>query len=239
MQPLPRATSAAVAAALNSRRAELEDAIHRRVRNGAEDRAAADAVVRRAAISATVAYALAGIEQTEPADEPVPDAVTAYARRAAREGIPLDALVCSFHICHTLLGDLIVEEVERQGFTKLRRVLRIQGELFERVFARTAAIYADEIARPPPARPAGTRRARQATARRRDGRLSRAGLRPRCLALRDCRDGRWCRPGSAAARVPARPRPAADPARGRVVLVLARRPASPVAVGAGARDRSG
>ena len=125
-------------ARLEARRPEIEQAILARVYAvsdpaGAEDPEYVQGL--RAAASAALDYGLAGIAPGE-RSEPIPPALLAQTRRAARSGVGLDTVLRRYFAGCTLLGDFIMQEAEDGGLLRgaaLRRVLRAQAALFDRL----------------------------------------------------------------------------------------------------------
>jgi hypothetical protein len=128
---------AALAARLAERRSSVERGIFARVRAvpgppGQEDAEYVDGL--RNAVSASVGYALAGLEGGAEAMPPVPAALVAQARAAARAGVPLDvALRRCFAGC-ILFGDFLLEAIGEAGAQpgdRLGEVVQSQVALFE------------------------------------------------------------------------------------------------------------
>jgi len=145
-------TGAELASRLRRRRGEIEQAILTRVqalsdpppRGGAEY-----AEGLRLAVAAGLEYGLDGIERGE-RDAPVPEALLAQARLAARFGVSLDTVLRRYFAGHTLLEDFLVEEAERSGFlgpAELKRLLRSQAAIVERLLAAVSEAYAEELGR--------------------------------------------------------------------------------------------
>ena len=104
----------------------------------------------RAAVSAGVGYGLEGVERGTEASLPVPEALLAQARLAARTGVGLDTVLRRYFAGHTLLEDFMVEEAERSpslGPTELKRLLRTQAALVDRLLAAVSEAYAAEAER--------------------------------------------------------------------------------------------
>jgi hypothetical protein len=146
---------AQIAAALRERRAEIEGAILIRVhavselppRGGPEY-----AEGLRAAVAAGVEYGLEGIERGEQSAPPVPEALLAQARLAARSGVSLDTVLRRYFAGHVLIEDFMVEEAERTellGPAELKRLLRSQAAIVDRLLAVVSEAYAEEAKRRP------------------------------------------------------------------------------------------
>jgi hypothetical protein len=148
-------------AALNARRAELEQAILARARAisdsaGIDDDEYAGAL--RRAVSAGVGFGLAGVEEEEGQTRPIPTALFAQARQAARSGITPDIALRQYFAGYTLLGDFIMQAAEDSGPVRgpaLGRVLHTQAVLFERLVIAVMGEYTRERGqrRPPEQRP--------------------------------------------------------------------------------------
>ncbi|HET7485865.1 MAG TPA: helix-turn-helix domain-containing protein [Solirubrobacterales bacterium] len=143
----------AIAAALRDRRGEIEQAILARAqalsepppRGGAEY-----AEGLRAAVSAGLEYGIEGIERGDQDPAPVPEALLAQARLAARFGVSLDTVLRRYFAGHTLLEDFMVQEAERSESldpAELKRLLRSQAAVVERLLATVSEAYAEELGR--------------------------------------------------------------------------------------------
>jgi hypothetical protein len=132
------------------RRVELVEAIFARVSDGAsfgrigtQDAAYLDGL--RDAIAAAVRYALEGIERGERlAVEPVPPVVLEQARRAARIGVSLDTVLRRYVVGHTLLEECVMGAAERGERDGLRRALRAQAAVLDRLLTAVSDAYVDE-----------------------------------------------------------------------------------------------
>jgi hypothetical protein len=136
--------------ALRARQSELEQAIASGVRAVSEPEESEDAEYEagsRAAISAAVEHCLAGIEYGEGWSGPIPSAAATHARRAARYGVSLDAVLRRYASGDRLLADFVMDEADRFPSQALRQVLRMQGVVLDRLMATIAAEYADELDR--------------------------------------------------------------------------------------------
>ena len=148
-----RQAGAALAARLRERRTEIEGATLLRVRAvSAMPRAAGPEYAEglRAAVAAGIAYGIEGIEHGERSFPPPPEALLAQARLAARSGVGLDTVLRRYFAGHTLLEDFMVEEAERlQSFgpSELKRLLRVQAALVDRLLAAVSDAYAAESER--------------------------------------------------------------------------------------------
>lgn len=104
-----------------------------------------------AAVAAVVDYALTGIEQGEEWSGPIPSAAITQARRAARNGVNLDTLVLRYIAGHRLLGEFVMDEADRSGYSShshaLRQLRRTQESLLERLTAAVAGEHLQEVER--------------------------------------------------------------------------------------------
>ena len=104
----------------------------------------------RAAVAAAVGYGIEAIEQGERAAPPPPEALLSQARLAARSGVGLDTVLRRYFAGHTLLEDFMVEEAERLesfGPAELKRLLRTQAALIDRLLTAVSTAYAEEAER--------------------------------------------------------------------------------------------
>jgi hypothetical protein len=143
--------SANVVARLRARLPEIERAIFSTLRASLSDPAGGgDAeYVRglRVTIVAVLDYALTGIETGEGWSAPIPSAAIVQARRAARNGVGLETVLLRYTIGNRLLGDFIMEEVDRLPSQVSRQLLNTQGTLVERLMAAVSAEYKLEVER--------------------------------------------------------------------------------------------
>jgi hypothetical protein len=137
-------------ARLQARRGEIEEAILARAYGVSDPGEAADPEYLqglRAAVSAAIEYGLAGIEAVERRPPPIPAALLVQARVAARSGVSLDTVLRRYFAGYTLLGDFLMQEVERdtllQG-TTLKGMLRAQATIFDRLVAAVTEEYTRE-----------------------------------------------------------------------------------------------
>jgi GGDEF-like domain/PucR C-terminal helix-turn-helix domain len=135
---------------LRRRRAEIEAEILRRIEDDDAASEAAPPEYReglRAAVPIAIDYCLAGIESGECNPPPVPAALRAQARVAARNGVPLEAVLRRYFAGYTLLGDILLGEVEASSPRKseeLKTLLRILAASFDRLLAAIGEEHASE-----------------------------------------------------------------------------------------------
>jgi hypothetical protein len=135
---------------LQARRSELEEAIVARVRAVAASAGKENAEYvagLRAAINAAVGHSLSGIELGEEWREPIPSAAAAQARRSARHGVSLDAVLRRYTAGERLLADVIMDEGDRFPRHALRQVLSAQAIGLDRFMASIVEEYLDEAGR--------------------------------------------------------------------------------------------
>jgi PucR C-terminal helix-turn-helix domain/GGDEF-like domain len=140
---------------LRKRRTEIEEATRTRIyavsvlpRAGGPEYAEG----LRSAVSAALEYGLEGIERGEERAPPVPEALFSQARLAARSGVSLDTVLRRYFAGHTLLEDFLIEEVEREellGPAALKRLLRSQAAIVDRLLAAVSKAYTEEAERRP------------------------------------------------------------------------------------------
>ena len=139
----------ALAARLAERRGEIEQAALTRV-YAVQDPSESDPTYLqglREAVSAALTYGLEAIERGEGHAPPVPVALLAQARTAARSGVSLDTVLRRYFAGYTLLGDFLSEEaaaVDSLEGTALSHLLREQATLFDRLIAAISDEYGRE-----------------------------------------------------------------------------------------------
>jgi DNA-binding transcriptional ArsR family regulator len=137
---------------LRTRQPQVVEAIFAHVRvavaDPVGDRDAQYALGLRAAVAATVDYALAGIEHGGSGPAVLPAAAVLQAQRAARSGVTLDRVLLRYAAGSALLEDFLVEEAERSGLLTrrgaLRGLLRMQAALLEQLTGAVVEEYERE-----------------------------------------------------------------------------------------------
>jgi hypothetical protein len=135
---------------LGERREEIEGAIATRICAIADPAEAADptyAESLRATLGAALDYGLAAIERGEERAPPVPAALLSQARLAARNNVSLDTVLRRYLAGYTLLGDFLIQEAQNGdllGGSVLKRLLRAQAALFDRLIAAVTEKYNQE-----------------------------------------------------------------------------------------------
>ncbi len=159
---------AEIHARLEARRPEIEQAVLTRVYAISESSREADpeyAEGLRRAVSAAIDYGLAAIETAEEHMPPVPTPLLMQARIAARNGVSLDTVLRRYFAGYSLLGDFLIEEASGEGLAKgptLKRLLRVQATLFDRLLT----VVSEEHAREVGSRPASSEQRRAECAQR-------------------------------------------------------------------------
>jgi hypothetical protein len=104
-----------------------------------------------AALAAALRYALEAIEHGPPWSDPIPLEVAVQARRAAQAGVSLSIIQRRYIAGHGKLGELISEEIAREGSAgngELLHYLRVRQEsLLEYLLAAIEREYVEEIQR--------------------------------------------------------------------------------------------
>lgn len=137
---------------LHSRRPEIEQAILTRVHSISDPGELSDPIYAdslRAAVSVALDYGLAAIEHGGEEEPLVPDVLLRQARLAARHRISIDVVLRRYFAGYSLLGDFLVEEVERGDFTSraaFRALFKNQAVLFDHLLNAIGSEYALENA---------------------------------------------------------------------------------------------
>lgn len=145
---------AALAERIEGRRAELEVAILTRITSDGAPTQATDPEYGeglRAAVPIALEYCLEGIGREEANPPPIPTALRAQARVAARSGIALDVVLRRYLAGYTLLGDFLIGETEAAGLRRsaeLQRLLRLLAASFDRLLAAVGEEYRRESESP-------------------------------------------------------------------------------------------
>jgi hypothetical protein len=135
---------------LEARRPEIEQAALTRIgaiRSPDDSPKAVQGVALRKGIDAALDCTFAVLNAGGVDDPPVPSVLLAQARLAARGGLQLDTLLRRYFAGHTLFCDFIVDEgasLDRLDSDDLKRLLRDQAELCDRLLAAASEEYARE-----------------------------------------------------------------------------------------------
>ncbi len=144
---------AGLARRLRARRAEIEQEALARINSVSDLGESTDPAYRdglRAAVSAALEYGIEAVECSPEHPPPMPTVLLAQARLAARHGVKLETVLRRYLAGYTLLGDFLIEESGRGGGrldgTSLKRLLRTQASLLDRLIAAVSGEYAREAA---------------------------------------------------------------------------------------------
>lgn len=135
---------------LRARSAEIEDTVYHRVLKLADPAEAEDPEYRaylRATVAESIDYALLGIERGEDWEGQIPEAAAVQARRAARTGVKLDAILRRYASGDRLVGEFVLDEASHLPKEAMRVLLRAQGPHVDRIMAAVASEYMDELER--------------------------------------------------------------------------------------------
>ena len=141
---------AELVARLRARSAEIEDTVYNRVRKMADPVEGDDPEYRaylRATVAEAIDYTLLGIERGEDWEGPLPEAAMVQARRAARTGVKLDAVLRRYAAGDRLVGEFVVDEAARLPNEAMRPLVRAQGPHVDRMMAGVATEYMEELER--------------------------------------------------------------------------------------------
>jgi hypothetical protein len=136
---------------LAARLPEIEQAILTRVHSVADPADVGDPAYiegLRAAVHAALAYAIAALENDGARPAPLPAELLAQARRAARDGVPLDTVLRRYLAGYALLDDFIVQEAEAasgSGGAQLKGALRTEAAVLDHLIDAVAAEYRSEV----------------------------------------------------------------------------------------------
>lgn len=138
-------------ARLRARQPEIEQTILSRVYAVSDPAEVGDPAYiggLREAVVAALAYAIQALENVVERLAPVPAPLLSQARRAARDGVPLDTVLRRYLAGHALLGDFIVQELEEVGDDLsdigLQSVLRREAAVLDHLLSVVASEYHSE-----------------------------------------------------------------------------------------------
>lgn len=141
---------AELVARLRARCGEIEDTVYNRVLKMADPVEGDDPEYRaylRATVAESIDYALLGIERGEEWEGTIPEAAAVQARRAARNGVKLDAILRRYAAGDRLVGEFVVDEAAKLPNEAMRHLMRAQGPHVDRMMASVATEYMDELER--------------------------------------------------------------------------------------------
>lgn len=136
---------------LEERRPEIEEAVIARVHAVSDPAADGDAEYLqglRTAVVAAVGYGLQSIECGEERSGPVPLAMLAQARQAARNRVSLDTVLRRYFAGYTAMGDFLMQEGRQERVAipgaMLYRLQKELAALFDRLVVAVSAEYRQE-----------------------------------------------------------------------------------------------
>jgi PucR-like helix-turn-helix protein/diguanylate cyclase with GGDEF domain len=137
-----------LAARMRARRGEIEQIVLTRAHSVAELPPDSDyAGGLREAVAAAIDFGLLALERSEDRAPPIPTALLAQARLAARSGVKLDTVLRRYLAGYNLLVDVLIDEAAAdrslQG-SSLQRLLRSEAALFDRLITAVSEEYARE-----------------------------------------------------------------------------------------------
>jgi PucR-like helix-turn-helix protein/diguanylate cyclase with GGDEF domain len=139
-----------IADRLRARKPEIEQAVLARVHAVANSDQVSNpeyAEGLRATVSAALGYGIEALDRSPGDPPPMPAIILTQARLAARHGVQLATVLRRYLAGHTLLGDFLLEESEREGSVdgaSLKRFLRIQSALLDDLLASVSDEYGRE-----------------------------------------------------------------------------------------------
>jgi len=144
-------TLGTLAARLRACQPEIEEAIFERVRIAVPDHGTSTDPEylrgRRATIGAAVKFALAAMAYGEERTDPMPSEPLAQARRAARHGVALDAILRRYYAAHQLFSEFVIEFGQDLAPEHLRYATRRHASQLERLVERISVEYKSEVER--------------------------------------------------------------------------------------------
>jgi len=105
----------------------------------------------RGTVAAALGYGAAAFECADDRSPPVPAELLTQARLAARNRITLDAVMRRYIAGYTVFGDFVIEAAEEEGISSgssLKRLLRVQAALFDRLLTAVTEEYNREAGQP-------------------------------------------------------------------------------------------
>jgi DNA-binding PucR family transcriptional regulator len=135
---------------LSARKVEIEQAIMDRARVVAPLTGAGDSEYLaglRCAVGALVDLDLAAMEHGDAWSAPIPSAALMQARRAARNGVGLETILLRCAAGQRIMSHFVMGEAHDFPREALRRVLDMQGLLFERLVQAISTEYTGEMQR--------------------------------------------------------------------------------------------
>jgi PucR-like helix-turn-helix protein/diguanylate cyclase with GGDEF domain len=133
---------------LRARRDEIEAAMLARVRSVEDPGGARDARYLqglKGTVGAAIAEAIMALEGDQDRVGPLSQELIVQARLAARSGVALDTVLRRYLVGYTLLCDYVLEEGGEAPASSLRRALRAEGALLDRIAVAVAGAYKEEV----------------------------------------------------------------------------------------------
>lgn len=109
----------------------------------------------RGTVAAALEYGAAAFECADDRSPSVPTELLTQARLAARNRITLDAVMRRYIAGYTVFGDFVIEAAEEEGISSgssLKRLLRVQAALFDRLLTAVTEEYNREVEQQPGSR---------------------------------------------------------------------------------------
>ena len=134
------------------RRPEIEAALAARVFGISTPKETADPTYidgLRSSLAAALEYGIAALRLGERRAPPIPTALTAQARMAARNGVELDVVLRRYVAGYAIFNEFVIEEAERSGLRQdaaLQRALRGYAAVFDRLITAVSEEHAREAA---------------------------------------------------------------------------------------------
>ena len=144
-----------IAARLRERRSEIEQATLARVHAVSDPAEVEDpeyAIGLKEAVSAALDYGILALEEPGREPAPVPERLLSQARVAARNGVSLDTVLRRYYAGYTLLGDFLIGGAENRvpiAPAELKRALRAEAAVFDRLVVAISEAHAREVASRP------------------------------------------------------------------------------------------
>lgn len=105
----------------------------------------------RVAVSVAIEHGIEAVQRGQGPGPPIPTLLLSQARLAARCGVRLDTVLRRYFAGYSILGDFVLEQAERSGIAggpALKRLLRTQAGLFDRLLAAVSEEYGREASIP-------------------------------------------------------------------------------------------
>lgn len=136
-----------IARRLQARRGEMERAFARTcaVSRPAEVNAGEYGLGQRSAVAELIGYTIECISRGEDESTPVPSRTIAAVRKAARDGVALDAVLLRLIAAHTFINEFVLSEADDLPGHGLRRVQALQGSMLLRLAGLLSQEYGAEL----------------------------------------------------------------------------------------------